>query len=90
MKKLMFFFKASKKHFFLNFSQILGVQKHFCLIKVKDGSKSYSPESKVIVDIPTALAFFGDLTSTKTIVGEYIHKICNQWNSDYVDKPQVR
>lgn len=85
-------FYLKQKTYILNisfFSNIVGVQKHFCLISIKDDSKSYSPESKIILDIPTTIAFFGDLNSSKQIVGEYIHKICDRWNSQYLEKPQV-
>ena len=67
----------------------MGIQKHFCLIKVNDGSKDYSPESKTIIDIPTLAAFFGKLDTTKGIVGEYVRGICENWNKKYLDKPQV-
>ena len=74
---------------FYFFSNLLGIQKHFCLIKVNDGSKDYSPESKTIIDIPTLAAFFGKLDTTKGIVGEYVRGICENWNKKYLDKPQV-
>ena len=81
--------KENFKDCFLFFSNLLGIQKHFCLIKVNDGSKDYTPESKTIIDLPTLSAFFGKLDATKGIVGEYVRGICDRWNKKYLDKPQV-
>ena len=78
-----------KINIFSCYSNLIGVQKHFCIIKANDGSKEYSPESKTLLDIPTFLAFFGDLESTKSIVGTYVRGLCDKWNKQYLDKPQV-
>jgi hypothetical protein len=59
---------------------------------VVDFSKEYKPESKVVLDIPTALAFFlRDPELTKKLVGEKIARLVTRWNDTYeTGEPEVK
>lgn len=62
------------------------MKKNFFLIKVVDNSREYCPESKTILDIPTAYRFFSDPDSTKRIVLESARNIVEKWNELYYEK----
>jgi hypothetical protein len=62
------------------------------LVRIKDSSKSYSPESFAIFDIPTALAFFATQPEeTKNEIGEKVRDLTKKWNKKYKNSgPQVK
>jgi hypothetical protein len=64
---------------------------YFFLFRFVDSSKEYKPDSKVIFDIPTAVAFFGaDPTETKAIISEKVRRLVKAWNKTYESKINVR
>ncbi len=64
---------------------------YFFLFRFVDSSKEYKPDSKVIFDIPTAVAFFGaDPTETKAIISEKVRSLVKAWNKTYESKINVR
>jgi hypothetical protein len=62
------------------------------LIRVKDGSKSYNPETHTILDIPTALTFFhSQPEQTRNLIGEKVRHLVKSWNEKYKGVgPQVK
>jgi hypothetical protein len=79
----------SKVRFCVSFSSLWPCDKHFFLLSLVDTSVNYTPETKVIFDIPTAIQFFGDPTSARTIVGEKIADLCRRWNEKFSAHPEV-
>jgi len=64
--------------------ELYGFEGHFFLISAVDGSKSYHPESKIIIDLTTAYTLFGnrpDRTIAK--IGDAVRSICETWNQDW-------
>jgi hypothetical protein len=66
------------------------LEKHFFLIRVQDNSVSYAPNSKIIIDIPTALNFFADPDGTETLVADQTKDLARRWNQKYLNKKEVR
>jgi hypothetical protein len=70
------------------------VGRHFFLLKVSDWSKSYKPESKILMDIPSALNFFlRDPKYTLETVRQRLQAFVDLWNSTYSelsDKPDKK
>lgn len=67
--------------------KIYDIGSHFFAVRVKDGSKSYTPESKIVMDLPTAWAFFGlNPTETQSVVQEKVRLLCKSWNEQYAFK----
>jgi hypothetical protein len=64
-------------------SSLWPLGKFFFVINVSDGSVQYAPESKIVVDIPTAVNFFGDPESVKSVVGEKVRDLVKRWNEKY-------
>jgi len=55
-----------------------------------DSSKEYKPDTKIIFDIPTAIAFFAtDPAETKSTVGEKVRALVKAWNKAYEKKMNV-
>ena len=61
------------------------MKSHFCLIKTIDATRPYAPETKIILDVPTALNIFSFSGIPQLIdtVKERINILCNNWNKDY-------
>ena len=54
------------------------------MLKATDFSKEYKPESKIVMDIPTALNFFLRAPDfTQKMVGEKIGRLVKEWNRTY-------
>jgi hypothetical protein len=80
-----------KTFFSIHFSSIFPLSGFFFLIKIIDLSKEYKPTSKIIIDVPTALNFFGlDPGLTKQKVGAEVRRLVKAWNAEYEEKPNVR
>lgn len=63
---------------------------YFFSIRVVDHSKDYSPESKVVLDVPTAWVFFGkDGRKTARLVGDMVRRLVKQWNDRYATDSAV-
>jgi len=72
------------------FSSLYPIGSCFFLIHLQDGTKAYRPESQIVMDVPTAWAFFGarpDDTLQK--VGEVTRNLVRRWNEDYCDKVNI-
>ena len=55
---------------------------YFFLLKISDWSKEYKPESKILMDIPSALNFFHkDPKFTLSMITSKVEKLANGWNS---------
>lgn len=66
------------------YSDLLQLGSYFASIRVLDYSKTYSPESKVVLDIPTAWIFFGqDPAKTLQAVGQMVRQLTTKWNQKY-------
>ena len=66
------------------FSALFPVARHFFLLKVVDWSKSYKPESKSLLDVPSALNFFlRDTRYTLEVVEQRLREYVNLWNVTY-------
>ena len=76
--------------FLFFFSTLWPCSKHFFLLSLIDNSVSYSPESKIIFDIPTALHFFSDPIAARRIVGEKTADLCHRWNEQFSKNLEVR
>jgi hypothetical protein len=69
------------------------VGQHYFLMRAKDDSKTYSPESQVVFDIPTAVAFFGEKARAATL--EKVHQMAlalvSEWNRHFAspDKASI-
>lgn len=58
-------------------------------MRIKDETQDYTPTTKTILDIPTATAFFSDPKSITKTIQESVHRIVDQWNEAYENKPEV-
>ena len=57
---------------------------YFFLLHLIDWSTPWHPESKIIIDIPTALSFFLDHREhTKKKVSKMAQKLVDAWNEAY-------
>jgi hypothetical protein len=68
------------------------VGKHFFHILVNDMSKEYNPHYQTLMDIPTAVAFFGlRPEETKAKVSARVRALVDAWNEKFLPNPlQVR
>jgi len=66
------------------------MKKHFFAITIEDDSKSYHPKTRTILDIPTAINFFGNADLTLKIVGGSVRSMCDKWNDKYEGKKEVK
>ena len=65
-------------------SSIYPLNGFFFLIKIWDLSKAYKPESKIVLDIPTALTFLAcDQDFTVQMVGDKVRNLVAEWNKVY-------
>lgn len=54
------------------------------MLKVSDWSKEYKPESKIIMDIPSALNFFLiNVQHTKNCIAFKTRALIKEWNETY-------
>ena len=68
--------------FYIFYSTIFPVSDYFFLLKISDWSKEYKPESKILMDIPSALNFFHkDPKFTLSMITSKVEKLANGWNS---------
>ena len=56
---------------------------------MKDGSVDYTPETKIIIDVPSALNFFADPDANKSFIGDQVKDSVNRWNKKYLNKQEV-
>jgi hypothetical protein len=72
------------KALYIFFSPILPVGKYFFHLLVNDMSKNYSPQYHTLIDIPTAVSFFGrDQAKTRERVVEKVHRLVEAWNKKF-------
>lgn len=77
----------------LNFSEIFDVGDHFFHLHAKDLSKDYTPESQIVIDIPSATALFGKENKAATLarVHGLVGQLTADWNERFVaEGRQVR
>ena len=54
------------------------------MLKVSDWSKEYKPESKIVIDIPSALNFFLiNIEHTKKCIAAKTRELVKEWNNTY-------
>ena len=70
--------------FFYFFSAVYPIGSHFFCISIVDATKSYHPESSLVLDLPTAYVFFG-LDPKKTIkrIGDSARALVKEWNQAF-------
>ena len=66
------------------------MSKFFFLIQTIDRSKAYSPENKIVVDIPAGISIFQDQVGILDHVKEVAKDLAQAWNNAFVDKPKVK
>ena len=70
-------------------SDIYPVSDHYFLISVRDGSKDYAPVSQSVIDVPTAVAFFGlDPKETLSAVNSLVQRLLTDYNE--INRTKVR
>lgn len=73
------------------FSQIYNMGGFFFLMSIIDWSVAYHPESKIIMDVDTALNFFYDSReATKLRIGNMTRALVAAWNKKYEGTSTVR
>jgi len=73
----------------LFFSNLYPVSKYFFVVQTIDRSKSYSPENKIVIDIPAGVTIFEDQLGILTHVKDVAKELAAEWNAAFVDKPKV-
>ena len=73
----------------LFFSNLYPVSKYFFVIQTIDRSKSYSPENKIVIDIPAGVTIFEDQLGILKHVKDVAKELADEWNAAFVDKPKV-
>ena len=66
------------------------MSKFFFLIQTIDRSKAYSPENKIVVDIPAGISIFQDQVGILDHVKTVARDLAQAWNNAFVDKPKVK
>ena len=58
---------------------------HFFYLHARDESKTYAPESQIVIDVPTAIAFFGSdgKDSTLELIHGRVKSLVEEWNAQY-------
>ena len=74
--------------FFLSRS-IYPVNKVFFLVETIDHSKHYKPSSKIIIDVQAGVNLFLDRVGIVKHVVELTKELCDKWNAQYYNQPQV-
>jgi hypothetical protein len=76
--------------FFYYYRKIYALGGYFFLLHLIDWSSPWHPESKIIIDIPTALSFFLDHREhTKKKVAKMAQKLVDAWNEAYAGTKNV-
>ena len=65
------------------------MSKYFFVVQTIDRSKSYSPENKIVIDIPAGVTIFEDQLGILTHVKDVAKELAAEWNAAFVDKPKV-
>jgi len=52
-------------------------------MKITDASVIYRPQSKIIIDIPSAVSLFANADSFKAVIGTRIKALTKRWNDKY-------
>jgi hypothetical protein len=61
------------------------VKNFFFHILINDISKQYAPQYQTVVDIPTALEFFGrNPAETRARICAKVHRLVDAWNAKFV------
>lgn len=69
------------------FSSLFPFGRHYCAIHFTDGTKSYRPESQIVIDPSSCFAFFSaDPASTLRTVAKELEELSTAWNADNKDK----
>jgi len=63
---------------------------YYFLMIVSDWNKSFRPISLSLVDIPTALQFFGDYKKARETIELEVAKCVETWNESFAGLPPVR
>ena len=66
------------------------MSKYFFVIQTVDRSKSYSPENKIVIDIPAGVTIFEDQLGILKHVQEVAKELAAKWNETYVNRPKVK
>jgi hypothetical protein len=66
------------------------LEDYYFLMVVSDWNKSFRPVSLAILDIPTALLFFGDYKKARELVELEVAKCVESWNDSFSGLPSVR
>ena len=70
--------------FHFTFSEIYPVKEYFFYIAVRDRSMGYERFNQIVIDIPTAFAFFGeDPSETNDLVGQLVRTVVTSWNNTH-------
>ena len=83
------FLQTQNKYVFFFFSTLYPVSKYFFVIQTIDRSKSYSPENKIVIDIPAGVTIFEDQLGILKHVKDVAKELADEWNAAFVDKPKV-
>jgi hypothetical protein len=76
--------------FFNFFRKIYALGGYFFLLHLIDWSSSWHPESKIIMDIPTAVAFFYEKKEhTRKKVSRMSQQLVDAWNEMYAGTKNV-
>ena len=60
------------------------MSEYFFMLKVSDWSKEYKPESKIVIDIPSALNFFLiNINHTKKCIASKTRELVKEWNDAF-------
>ena len=84
-----FFYRPKINMCSLFFSNLYPVSKYFFVIQTIDRSKSYSPENKIVIDIPAGVTIFEDQLGILKHVKDVAKELADEWNAAFVDKPKV-
>jgi hypothetical protein len=65
------------------------VDDYYFSLTLCDWSKKYKPVNNTFLDIPTALAFFGDYKKTRELLEVTVSHCVEEWNNAYGGLPIV-
>jgi len=84
--------KMSLKSPLLFYSEIYPVSEYFFYLRAMDQSKTYTPVSQTVIDIPTAIAFFGPDGCSDTLARVHtgVERLINEWNRRFCRNDVVR
>lgn len=71
----------------LSFSSLYPLDGHFCAVHLTDGTKTYRPESQIVLDLDTTFGFFGgDRAKSLARIASEVESLCDEWNLDNKEK----